>query len=168
MGDAVAFAVHPRFSQPEPGPHKWPGVMGKIFRRNTDSQRRSTVTDLVTWGDAANARRDWREAAAYYAATLQLDPSLVATWVQFGHALKEQGLFGLAEAAYRRAVSRGPQSTDALVQLGHFLNRTKQHTEARELFRRAAALDAGLPILRGKRARHFERSEISHLGRRCR
>ena len=44
---------------------------------------------LATSGDAAMARRDWSAAAEAYDRALTSDPSLNATWVQFGHALKE-------------------------------------------------------------------------------
>ena len=147
------FGPSPNTRRPAESDEQDPG-------RKTGSVREVTTTDLVTWGDQANARRDWKQAAAYYAAALRTDPSLVATWVQFGHALKEQGFFGLAEAAYRRAAARGPQSTDALVQLGHFLNRTKQHTEARELFRRAAALESGSVHLETEAPRSFEEANL--------
>ena len=40
-------------------------------------------------GNAANVARDWKSARAHYARVLELDPSLWATWVQYGHALKD-------------------------------------------------------------------------------
>lgn len=103
-----------------------------------------SVTELVTQGDEANTRRDWRLAIECYAAALQRDPALAAIWVQFAHALKEEGLLGLAEVAYHRAAKVDPQSADAQLQLGYFRARLGQLDAAQNAFARALALDPSL------------------------
>ena len=72
-------------------------------------------------GKTANNRRDWKSAREHYAAVLAIDPDLWAVWVQFGHALKEQGQLEEAEAAYRRSLAIVPENCDTWLQLGHVL-----------------------------------------------
>jgi len=49
---------------------------------------------------------------------LEIDPKLASIWVQYGHALKEQGFHKEAEAGYRRAIELVPESADTWLQLG--------------------------------------------------
>src|SRR6266702_3464880 len=54
----------------------------------------------VRRGNAGERRESWRERERAYGAMLALDPSLTHIWVQYGHALKEQGRLSAAEQAY--------------------------------------------------------------------
>ncbi|WP_422002624.1 glycosyltransferase [Reyranella sp.] len=144
LGDAAAHAI--------PGPLERGGPIEERFVEALDAKTRRSirkldVSDFVGVGDKANAARDWKLAASCYAAALQRDPSLAAIWVQFGHALKEDGLPGLAEIAYHRATSQAPGSVDGHVQLGHFLLRVGQADAARAAFAKAAALDPSVAPL---------------------
>ena len=80
-----------------------------------------STSGLVSRGDEANRRQDWREAEASCRTALEGDASSPAVWVQFGHALKHLGRLAEAEAAYGRAVSLRPSYSDALLQWGHAL-----------------------------------------------
>ena len=72
-------------------------------------------------GNAANAARNWKACQENYARALEIDPKLASIWVQYGHALKEQGFHKEAEAGYRRAIELVPESADTWLQLGHVL-----------------------------------------------
>ena len=91
------------------------------------------LSRLVGEGDAANRRRQWSEAARAYAQALAIAPALAAIWVQYGHALKEQGLLDAAESAYRTALGHMPQPDgDIHLQIGHLLKLRGMLPEARE------------------------------------
>jgi GT2 family glycosyltransferase/ubiquinone/menaquinone biosynthesis C-methylase UbiE len=90
--------------------------------------------NAVAHADARNAARDWRAAAAGYAAALRLDPSRAPLWVQFAHMLKEMGEPIFAEAAYRRALAIAPDDPDTRLHLGHLLLARGREMAAREQF----------------------------------
>jgi lipopolysaccharide biosynthesis protein len=93
------------------------------------------ISRLISEGDAANRRRQWPEAARAYAQALAIDPELAAIWVQYGHALKEQGLLDAAETAYRTALGHMPQPDgDIHLQIGHLLKLRGMLPEAREAY----------------------------------
>ncbi|HEX3862779.1 MAG TPA: glycosyltransferase [Stellaceae bacterium] len=77
--------------------------------------------ELLRRGDEANQRRSWSEAEDAYRVILSADPSLKHIWVQYGHALKEQGLLIPAEHAYRRSIDLDCRLADTFLQLGHVL-----------------------------------------------
>ncbi len=64
-------------------------------------------------GDIARDQGDWPRAEAAYQAHLADTPDDAAIWVQYGHALKEQGKLGKAAAAYRTATVLRPNDADA-------------------------------------------------------
>lgn len=93
------------------------------------------LSRLVSEGDAANRRRQWPEAGRAYALALAIDPGLAAIWVQYGHALKEQGLLDAAETAYRTALGHMPRPDgDIHLQIGHLLKLRGMLPEAREAY----------------------------------
>jgi glycosyltransferase involved in cell wall biosynthesis len=79
------------------------------------------IQQLVQIGDDANRRRSWHEAEEAYATALAIEPLLKHIWVQYGHALKEQGFLEPAEAAYRRSLNLVDTIADTHLQLGHVL-----------------------------------------------
>src|SRR5215831_4621388 len=91
------------------------GLMSSVFNGKTPVGR------LVRLGDQANRERLWAKAANAYHTALSLDASLKHIWVQYGHALKEQGHLKEAEAAYRRSLALDDDLADTHLQLGHVL-----------------------------------------------
>ena len=107
-------------------------------------------------GNKANTRRDWKSAREHYAAVLAIDPDLWATWVQFGHALKEQGHLAEAEAAYRKSLAILPENGDTWLQLGHVLKLRGRLRFALAAYVRAWEID---PLA------HDPQVELAHLTR---
>ncbi len=92
------------------------------FRRLTHKRR--PAADHASHrkvGDDARDRAEWIAAEAAYSTHLALAPDDQPIWVQYGHALKEQGKLADAEAAYRRAITLQSDDADAHLQLGHAL-----------------------------------------------
>jgi GT2 family glycosyltransferase/tetratricopeptide (TPR) repeat protein len=85
---------------------------------------------IITRGDIARSHKYWTKAAKHYAAALTIDPMLIDIWVQYGHALKEQGRLHEAEEAYRRSISLNGAAADTHVQLGHVLKLQNKRQEA--------------------------------------
>jgi tetratricopeptide (TPR) repeat protein len=117
------------------------------------------ISRLISEGDAANRRRQWPEAALAYAQALAIDPELAAIWVQYGHALKEQGLLDAAETAYRTAIGHMPQPDgDIHLQIGHLLKLRGMLPEAREAYLACLGVEPDNP--------HAKREIAAMLGRR--
>jgi hypothetical protein len=98
-------------------------------------------------GDLARDRREWREAAQVYRQYLELDPDQGDIWVQFGHAVKEQGNLEEAEAAYRRAASLAPMDADSRLHLGHVLKRLGRPRQAAVVFGEVMRLAPTLDVI---------------------
>ncbi len=119
-------------------------------------------TDRVALGrhlaaaTAANTARDWKTARDHYARVVQIDPSLWAIWVQYGHALKEQGELAEAESAYRHSLAITPQNCDTWLQLGHVLKLRGKLKHALAAYVRAWEID---PMA------HDPQVELAHLTR---
>ena len=71
--------------------------------------------------------------------------SNAAIWVQYGHALKENGRWAEAETAYRRSLACDPSLADTHLQLGHVLKLQGRMPAAQAAYLRAFALDPALP-----------------------
>lgn len=69
--------------------------------------------------DELRNRREWRAAAAAYAAFLRLRPEDAGMQVQQGHCLKEAGDIAGALALYRDAARKRPEEADIPLQIGH-------------------------------------------------
>ena len=69
----------------------------------------------------ARDRAEWTAAETAYKTHLVTSPDDQPIWVQYGHALKEQGKLTEAEAAYRWAIGLQADDADAQLQLGHVL-----------------------------------------------
>lgn len=100
---------------------------------------------LIKAGDRANAERRWHDAQKAYAEALRRSPKLEAVWVQYGHALKEQGFTSRAEDAYRQAVALRGDNADTHLQLGHALKLQGKRSEAIAAYRRSCMLDPASP-----------------------
>jgi hypothetical protein len=114
---------------------------GTSSRRTTEAPARPSVTDLVTSGDAANRERNWSTAQQCYRAALALDPSLGATWVQLGHALKESGDAAGAEEAYLRASQLEPHNADLLLNRGHLAKTQGKMRQAALFYQKSFEID---------------------------
>lgn len=92
-------------------------------------KREAPSRAYVRRGDDARARQDWAAAASAYRAAVEVDPSLVAIWIQLGHALKEQNKLAAAAEAYAEAARQQPRLAEAHIFLAHIykqLGRTDQ------------------------------------------
>lgn len=79
--------------------------------------------DMVARGDVLRDQRNWIEAAEAYGSALKLYPYERTYWTQFGHMVKEQDRFGLAEIAYRTAAAFGAERADVLPHLRFVMER---------------------------------------------
>src|SRR5258707_4961510 len=114
-----------------------------IFRDKPASS--PNVGKLVQSGDEANRRRSWREAEAAYRAALEIDSSLTHIWVQYGHALKEQGDLDGAEQAYCNSLALDGGTADTHLQLGHVLKLQDRIDGAADSYVTAHRCDPALP-----------------------
>jgi glycosyltransferase involved in cell wall biosynthesis/tetratricopeptide (TPR) repeat protein len=97
--------------------------------------------EFIRRGDMANQSRRWAEAESAYRNALELDSELPRTWVQYGHALKEQGKLHEAEQAYWRSISLNPMEADSFLQLGHVLKLESRIEEAKLAYATSRARD---------------------------
>ena len=91
--------------------------------------------------DRARDARDWEAASRHYRTALDYAPADAAIWVQYGHALKEQGHFQNAESAYRQALSLDPSVPDTHLQLAGVLKMEGKLEEAAVSYLQSIALD---------------------------
>jgi glycosyltransferase involved in cell wall biosynthesis len=95
-----------------------------------------------TEGDRLRDDRRWAEAAASYAAYLEIHADDWPIWVQRGHCLKEAGDVTRGLAAYHQALIHAPNDSDLHLQIGHALKLLGQSEEAIKAYRAALVLDA--------------------------
>lgn len=98
-------------------------------------------------GDAARDVRNWEVAAKAYGAYLKLREDDAAIWVQYGHALKEQGLSAESERAYRRAMALMPTDPDVQLHLAHLLKRLDRPDDAKNLFSELLEISPSLEVM---------------------
>ena len=113
--------------------------------RHVRKQSRTRLQDLVTAGDKANAGRDWAAAAGLYEAALALNPALTPIWVQYGHALKEQGFLNKALDAYRQSLALDDTCADTYLQIGHVLKLQGRTDMAQSAYRNSFLCDPASP-----------------------
>jgi glycosyltransferase involved in cell wall biosynthesis len=101
--------------------------------------------DLPQRGEPVDRQAFWQEREAAHRAALTLDPSLTDIWVQYGHALKEQGQLDAAEEAYRRSLALDATLADTNLQLGHVLKLQRRTGDAADAYLTAHRLDPDLP-----------------------
>ncbi|PHK93764.1 hypothetical protein CR162_16715 [Pseudoroseomonas rhizosphaerae] len=91
--------------------------------------------------DGLRDRREWRAAAAAYAAFLRLRPEDAGMQVQQGHCLKEAGDIAGALALYHAAAGARPGDADIPLQIGHAEKLRGARGAALEAYGRAVLLD---------------------------
>ena len=120
------------------------------------------ANDLRSWpanpkrlrqdGDAARDAKNWDAAANAYGAYLKIRDSDAAIWVQYAHALKEQGQTGKSEQAYRRAIALMPTDPDVQLHLAHLLKRLNRPDDAKKIFSFLLEVSPSLEIMEELRA----------------
>jgi glycosyltransferase involved in cell wall biosynthesis len=92
-------------------------------------------------GDRLRDARHWKEAAASYAAYLEVKADDWPIWVQYGHCLKEAGDVAGGLTAYRRALTLEQNDSDLHLQIGHALKLLGAYEDALEAYRAVLTLD---------------------------
>lgn len=118
----------------------------RFMQRQDGSWLRATRAGEVRFlrADRARDAGQWELAARYYREALRILPKAPGIWIQYGHALKENGKIAEAEKAYREALRLNPHSADTYLQLGHALKLQGRMAEARTAYLRSTMLDPGL------------------------
>lgn len=95
--------------------------------------------------EARNAARsqNWAKAEYIYSTVLQHHPNMAAIWVQYGHALKEQGKVEQATEAYVKAATIVP-TVDTFLQLGHGYRLLGLDSLAKEAFAKSENIKSGI------------------------
>lgn len=104
------------------------------------------VVDLTAKADGFRDARAWGEAAETYAQVLAIVSGEAGLWVQYAHALKENGQLAEAVTAYRRAAELAPEDADPWIHLAHLLKRLDD-PGAREAFEAVRGLSKDPRIL---------------------
>jgi len=105
----------------------------------------AAVHRLLARANRARDGRDWAAAARDYRRALDRAPELAHIWIQYGHALKEDGDTGGAQAAYEKALALEPRSAEANLQLGHLHKTRGDGAAAGRSYLRAAEADPHNP-----------------------
>ncbi|HEY2538758.1 MAG TPA: tetratricopeptide repeat protein [Stellaceae bacterium] len=122
----------------------------RFVQRQHGSWLRATRAGEVRFlrADRARDAGQWELAVRHYREALRILPRGPGIWIQYGHALKENGKVAEAETAYRRALRLNPHSADAPLQLGYALKLQGRIAEARTAYLRSALLDPGRSVAR--------------------
>lgn len=91
-------------------------------------------------GQSAKRRSDWTAALENFSLAVRARPDSIGARLQQGHAFKELGRLGEAEAAYRKAVRLEPANVDPHIHLGHALKLLGRRGEAADSYARAVAV----------------------------
>lgn len=115
-----------------------------FLSRRKEGAKIRRATQLASEGDQARDRRDWVGASRLYRQVLDIAPQLTNIWVQYGHALKEQGALSRAEFAYRKAIALDDRIADTYLQLGHLMKVSGNDVGAAKAYLHAAIRDPNL------------------------
>jgi len=107
----------------------------------------SAAASLKATGDQARDAKDWQAASTAYQKYLETFPDDAGIWVQYGHALKEQGKLTEAEDPYRRAANIVPNDADSRLHLAHLLKQLDRPRQAMTLFREVMELAPTAEVL---------------------
>lgn len=118
--------------------------MAMLRNKSSDKTIRLKLREALSKADDARDDRDWTLAEAGYRSALDINPDLDGIWVQFGHALKEQGKLVEAGQAYGKALELAPDVADTHLQMGHLLKLSGKLDEAATAYVRAVELDPSL------------------------
>ncbi|MEJ7927152.1 glycosyltransferase family 1 protein [Sphingobium sp. AN641] len=119
--------------------HRVVGQFNRLRRRYRSAgvPVSADVHRLISIANTARSDENWPRAAEFYQKALDRDHSLSHIWIQLGHALKEQGFYEPAAAAYAQAEALNPDDSDAAVQQGHVAKLRHLGVEATRHFLRA-------------------------------
>jgi tetratricopeptide (TPR) repeat protein len=92
---------------------------------------------LLELGIYYSKRGDNRQAISYYEKALSKYPDIYRLWYNLAISYEEEGMYGEAEAAYRRTLLLEPGFLQATIRLGHLLRKTGREGEMIELMREA-------------------------------
>lgn len=98
-------------------------------------------------GDNARDRGDWAEAVEEYKSYLSLEKEDFAIWVQYGHALKECGLYEDAQRAYGRAAVLNGSDPDLLLNQGHLSHIMGMYSQSFDYYKASYELDGNWPAV---------------------
>lgn len=127
-----------------PGPARKSALPRPLkLRKSAGTPVTGAVHRLLAAGNHARDAKDWAKAASCYREALDLDPALTHIWIQFAHALKENGDLAEAERAYRRAETLDPTSAEPHLHLGHLRKVQGDLAGAGRCYLRAIQLEPG-------------------------
>ena len=92
------------------------------------------IARLLRVARRAARQRDWQNAEISYSSIIAVCGTIPRIWLQYGHALKEQGNLTGAERAYREALTLDPSDPEAHLQLGHALKLRGAYAPATEAY----------------------------------
>jgi tetratricopeptide (TPR) repeat protein len=98
-------------------------VKANVGLRTASKAADDDVASLVELADLARDEHRWHDAIQFYQAAIDAGAQNNALYVQLGHALKETGEFGRAQAAYHVFLDAHPDDPDINLQLGHLHNK---------------------------------------------
>lgn len=116
-----------------------------IAFRNWLRKSSASVNDLVVQADQARDERSWGKAADLYRQILALAPKRAGTWVQYGHALREEGDAAAAIHAYAKSIALRPRSAETYLHLSRALAVMGRLDEASQNICAALEIDPTLP-----------------------
>ncbi len=102
---------------------------------------------LIRQARRAAQRKLWRAAELRYRTVLNSFPRLQGVWVQYGHAMKEQGDHAAAFGAYGKALQLGRRTADTLLHLGHAQHKLGLRSGAEHNLLQALQLRPSMPNL---------------------
>lgn len=105
------------------------------FTFNLNNER--IISILLSEARKAARQQHWQIAAEKYRKILDYVPDNKKLWVQYGHALKEEGNFANAEDAYERALILDPNDVDVRLHLGKLLRQQGENTRSWQIFLKA-------------------------------
>jgi tetratricopeptide (TPR) repeat protein len=122
----------------------WLRRLGQASTSLLRQNKRRRASALIKKADHARDANEWLQAAESYREALTLTPEIAAAWVQYGHALKEIGYLGEAEAAYRKSLEIDASVADTHLQLARALELQGRRFEAVAACIRGIMLDHSL------------------------
>lgn len=117
-----------------------------LYRRRNSVPSPLSPNHYRILGDSARDRKEWDAASRHYAFHLEFNRQDFDIWVQFGHALKEQGLLDQAGLAYQQASLLNEGDADLWLNRGHLEKLRGDFRSARECYTRSYALSRSAEV----------------------
>ena len=121
-------------------------LLKRLYRRRNNVPSPLSPNHYRILGDAARNRREWDAAGRHYAFHLEFNRQDFDIWVQFGHALKEQGLLDQAGLAYEQASLLNEGDADLWLNRGHLEKLRGDFRSSRECYTRSYALNRSAEV----------------------